>query len=165
MENFIKIISIFVFMISFSSFAKTSTNGIDFPKYSKSLTKSNACSCSGAFTSCSAAGKCSCTCGYFTCSCTVEPPVKGIGKIETIDISISKDQFENIENLAKKLHELKAEKSVNYLALMITNIKINDAKSFHKNRENYLNSLSNLDKATKDKLNKFYESVNSTERV
>ncbi len=95
-------------MLLFTANFYLANSKTDFPKYSKELTKSFNCSCSGAFTSCSASGTCTCSCGYFTCSCTTEKQVEAIAKNE-IDISISEKQFKNIEKLAEKLHEVKAD--------------------------------------------------------
>lgn len=156
----VKILTIlFLFLANFC-FAISNENG--FPKYSKELTKPVSCSCSGVFSSCSSSGNCTCTCGYFTCSCTSE---KRLETITQIDISISKEQFKNIEKLAKKLHEIKSDQAVDYLAKMIECIKINDVENFQLNRKLYIDEINKIERISKNKLNAFFESLNAEERI
>ena len=132
-----------------------------FPKYDSILFNPNSCSCSGAFTTCAGSGNCSCSCGYFSCTCTASEKQA----IAAIDISISADQYKNIEKLATKLVDLKMQKAVDFLSNSIENLLVKDADGFSANRKLFFNELSNMSSDKKVVLNNFFISINAEERV
>lgn len=144
------------------SFSSSFSNSLEnFPKYSSVLYMEDACSCSGMFSSCSGSGNCSCTCGYFSCSCTANEKITSIA----INISISEEQYKNIEKLASKLSELKLNNAVTYLANSIEHLKNKDAENFEINRVSFLKELSQTNKRKKEKINQFFASIGAEERV
>lgn len=160
-----KLVFITIAVCTVMLFSFKSSDDDRLPAYSLELFNSiEDCSCTGMFSSCSSSGDCTCSCGYFSCSCTsktkdLSPEFTGI------DISISPDQYQNIEMLWEKLGNIDAKQAKKNLVMLIQSLKDNDIMSFHNNRKAYFQSLDNLNLKQKNELNLFFKSIGAEERV
>lgn len=144
----------------------TNSDEIKLPEYSAQMYSSlEDCSCSGMFSSCSGSGNCTCTCGYFTCSCTSNPKDPAPIGANIIDISISPEQYINIERLWEKLNTIGANEAMNHLANLIEGIKDQNPDKFQIHRIKYFESLDSLNSIQKSILNDFFISIGAEERV
>lgn len=143
-----------------------------FPTYSNSLfiESSDGCYADCGTSSCAGSGACVCSCSTFTCDCkpTVTPPPYGYNKAE-INISINKEQYENLKELAHILYDAKdenARQAYLHLGSVIKTLKEKDAIGFHKEKDLYFNSLAKItNDVAKVRLNNFFEKVGVTDRV
>lgn len=149
----------YVLILIFCAFSVSAKEKTPFPKYSEKMTSAFGCHCNGMFSSCSGSGNCSCSCGYFTCSCSSDSIMKENA------ISISKEQFKNIELLVDKLKDLNALKARGYLANIVESVRDSDMKTLKESRANYLKELSRLGQKSKKELNEFFKSIGATEVV
>lgn len=149
-----------------------------FSEYSENLFIEQAIEekCDGCFadcgtSSCAGSGCCTCSCSTFECKC--EPNDKNpdpIGYTEPkINISINKNQYENLKKIAFILYEAKdenANQAYLHLGNVIKSLKEKNAIEFHKNKESYFNSLARItDPKTKIELNNFFQEIGVIDRV
>lgn len=115
-------------------------------------------------------GCCVCSCTTLACDCKPNTDPDPYGYTEPqIDISIDRNQYENLKTIAYILYEandLEANEAYEHLGNAIQFLKEKNAVEFHKQKDSYYTSLYKITaEEAKTKLNDFFQSVGVVDRV
>ncbi len=176
------IILISSLLLSAGFFGNVNKSTSELPKYNPKLelVLVDDCHCNGTFCSaagnCQNGGTCSCSCGVFSCTCTscTAPPKdevsidKSIKYFDSSPVSVSEEQYANIEKVAEILKidgSPKATEAYNKLSEMIENLNATKYQEYRKCADTLVSTLKVLSQETRDKINNFIASKGSDDKI